>query len=307
VFLQIVIGLVVGVVVAASVHISRVDANGVRHKYRYVTGTEISGAPWVTFLWVHTFPIGFYAPAVLPMLFASMVSVMEAIGDVTATTEASHLQPFGPEFDSAVQGAVLADGLNTFWAALATMVPVVTYAQNNGVISLSGCAARRAGYACCFWLMLLGIIAKFAGIILTIPNCVLGAMTTFLFASVIVSGIGVLTSRKALSRRERFIVICSLGIGLGVNLVPAWINITGQQEYPNQGNFWPRNPNWNSGYAGFRDAIIILLSNGFSIGGLIALSLNLLLPIDRDEKKEEDGLPHSQPLPEERLLSSLSN
>jgi hypothetical protein len=42
-----------------------------------------------------------------------------------------------------------------------------------------------------------------------------------------------------------------------------------------------------------------LLSNGFSIGGLIALSLNLLLPIDRDEKKEEDGLPHSQPLPEE--------
>ncbi|CAM6116353.1 unnamed protein product [Calypogeia fissa] len=295
---QIVIGLVVGVAVAAAVQVTRHDANGVPHHYRYVTNTEISQAPWITFLWVHTFPLGFYAPAVLPMLFACMVSVMEAIGDVTATTEASQLQPFGADFDRAVQGAVLADGLNSFWAALATMTPVVTYAQNNGVISLSGCASRRAGYACCFWLMLLGVIGKFGGIILTIPTCVLGAMTTFLFASVIVSGIGVLTSRRALSRRDRFITIMALGIGLGVNLVPAWINISGQQEYPYQGNFWPINPSWSSGFLGLRDALIIMLSNGFSIGGLIALFLNLILPKDKEPVKEADGLPHSQRMTE---------
>jgi hypothetical protein len=42
----------------------------------------------------------------------------------------------------------------------------------------------------------------------------------------------------------------ALGVGLGVNLVPAWVNITGQAEYPNQGNFWPVNPNWSPGFRG---------------------------------------------------------
>ncbi|XP_057854129.2 uric acid-xanthine permease isoform X2 [Cryptomeria japonica] len=64
-------------------------------KYRYVTGTKIVNADWVTFLWVHTFPLKFYAPAVLPLFFALMTATMDCIGDVTATVEASFLEPFG--------------------------------------------------------------------------------------------------------------------------------------------------------------------------------------------------------------------
>jgi hypothetical protein len=94
------------------------------------------------------------------------------------------------------------------------------------------------------------VIAKFAAIILSIPSAVLGAMTTFLFTGVIVSGIHVLNLREGLTRRNRFIAIMALGVGLGVNLVPAWVNITGQAEYPNQGNFWPVNPNWSPGFRG---------------------------------------------------------
>lgn len=60
-----------------------------------------------------------------------------------------------------------------------------------GVIALTRCASRSAGYAAAFWLMLAGVIAKFGAFILTIPDCVLGGMTTFLFANVIVSGIKV--------------------------------------------------------------------------------------------------------------------
>jgi xanthine/uracil permease len=33
--------------------------------------------------------------------------------------------------------------------------------------------------------------------------------------------------------------------------------------------------------AGFRDSIIIVMSNGFSLGGFTAVILNLLLPFDR--------------------------
>lgn len=38
-------------------------------------------------------------------------------------------------FDSRIQGGLLADGLNGVLAGLATITPMSTYAQNNGVLS----------------------------------------------------------------------------------------------------------------------------------------------------------------------------
>ncbi|MCO5600241.1 hypothetical protein L7F22_054351 [Adiantum nelumboides] len=254
--------------------------------FRYLTGDLIASADWVTFLWTHRFPLSFYAPAVLPLLVASIVAATECIGDVTATTEASGLPPYGLEYEQSIQGALLADGLNAFWAALGTTIPLTTYAQNNGVISLSRCASRRAGYACCFWLFLLGVVAKFAAIFTSIPNCILGALTACLVASVVVSGIHVLNSREGLTRRNRFIATLALGLGLGVNLVPTWVNIVGQASYPNEGNFWPTNPDWSPGYRGFRDALVLFISNGFSVGGFTAFALNLILPL---EEADNDG------------------
>eukprot|EP00850_Spirogloea_muscicola_P010979 SM000066S20454 [mRNA] locus=s66:480443:485518:- [translate_table: standard] len=255
----------------------------------YVTGAKISDAKWVTFLWVHTFKIGFYAPAVLPMLFGFMVTTMECIGDVTATAEASGLVPVGERYEKAVRGGVLADGCNIFLSALGTSLPCTTYAQNNGVISLTRCGARRAGIACAIILIVLGVIAKFSAIILTIPDCVLGGMTSFLFVNVAVSGMRILTMGEGITRRNRFIIAMALAIGIGVDLVPEWVNISGQSEYPREGNFWPFKAGWSSGYRGFRDALIIVLSTGFSIGGFMALILNLILPHDlSDDMKLHD-------------------
>lgn len=63
--------------------------------------------------------------------------------------------------------------------------------QNNGVIALTNVASRQAGYAGAFWLFLFGLIGKFGGVVLSIPSCVLGGATSFLFASVLVAGIKV--------------------------------------------------------------------------------------------------------------------
>jgi xanthine/uracil permease len=60
-----------------------------------VTDKVIKSAKWGEFLWVHTFPIGFYAPAVLPCLLGFLVTTMECIGDVTATRETSNLPVSG--------------------------------------------------------------------------------------------------------------------------------------------------------------------------------------------------------------------
>lgn len=44
----------------------------------YVDGTSIREAPVITFLWVHTFPLKVYGPAVLPMLAVYISLAMEA-------------------------------------------------------------------------------------------------------------------------------------------------------------------------------------------------------------------------------------
>jgi NCS2 family nucleobase:cation symporter-2 len=67
-------------------------------------------------------------------------------------------------------------------------MPVTTFAENNGVLSLTRCASRWAGLSAACWLLFLGVFAKVAAFITSIPDCVLGGMTTFLFANVMVSG-----------------------------------------------------------------------------------------------------------------------
>lgn len=57
-----------------------------------------------------------------------------------------------------------------FRSAMFTVTPMSIFAQNNGVIALTRCANRRAGYACAMFLILFGILGKISGVFLSIPN-----------------------------------------------------------------------------------------------------------------------------------------
>ncbi|KNZ81647.1 Purine permease [Termitomyces sp. J132] len=176
--ISVIIGLVTGCIVAGGTG--------------YIDGSSIKSAPGITFLWVHRFKIGVYPPAILPMLAVYVSLAMEAIGDITASAEVSRVKVQGPEFETRIQGGVLGDGVSGFFSALFTVTPLSTFAQNNGVIAITRCANRRAGRWCCFFLILFGVLGKISGVFLSIPNPVLGGVTTFLFASVAVSGVRVL-------------------------------------------------------------------------------------------------------------------
>ncbi|KAK9845023.1 hypothetical protein WJX74_009785 [Apatococcus lobatus] len=244
------------------------------HGQSFISLDNIHVARSITFLWVHTFNIGFYWPAIMPFLVGFTITTVEAIGDISATEEASGLDTEGVEHRQRLQGGLLGDGCNSFFAALCTALPNTTFAQNNGVIVLSRCASRSAGIACGVWLILFGVLAKIGGWVTTIPNCVLGGMTTFLFANVAVSGIKVAT-HDGLPRRSRFILAVSIGLGLGVTLVPDFI----------ANNFWGANHH-SQGLNSFRNAVVLVLSNGFSIGCLSAVALNLLLPYEQSTEMQ---------------------
>lgn len=201
----VVIGLLVGCIIAG--------ATG------YFDRSTIDASPAASFIWVHTFKLSVYGPIVLPLLAVYMVLAMEAIGDITATCDVSRLEVDGELFDSRIQGGVLADGLNGIIAALCTITPMSTFAQNNGVIALTRCANRKAGYMACFWLLVMGIFAKFAAALVAIPSAVLGGMTTFLFSAVTVSGIRII-STMPFTRRNRFILTAGFTLGFGATMVP---------------------------------------------------------------------------------------
>ncbi|EON68265.1 purine permease [Coniosporium apollinis CBS 100218] len=246
----VVVGLLVGCIVAGACG--------------YFDDTGIRNARPVSFIWVETFRLSVYGPIVLPLLAVYIVLAMEAIGDITATCDVSRLEVDGALFDSRIQGGVLADGLNGIFAGLATITPMSTFAQNNGVIALTRCANRKAGYACCFWLIVMGIFSKFAAALVAIPSAVLGGMTTFLFSAVAVSGIRII-STVPFTRRNRFILTAGLAIGYGATLVPTWFSYAFTYEGDNRA------------LLGFFNAIELVMETGFAVTAFLTLILNLVL------------------------------
>ena len=186
----------------------------------YVDAAKIQDAPGIDFLWTKWFGIGFYGPAVVPLLIAYTVTTVETIGDVTATHEVSELSIEGKEYTQRIQGSLMSDAVCSILSAVFTSMPNTTFSQNNGVIAMTKCASRRAGIATGFWLVLMGVLSKIAGIITSIPDCVLGGMTIFLFANVFVSGITLFGTIEMKSRRNRFIAGMSLCVGIGVTVLP---------------------------------------------------------------------------------------
>lgn len=256
---EVILALIVGYVIAI---IARYDGK------KFVTSAKIESAPAITFLWVETFPLKIYGPLVLPMLIVFIITSLETVGDVTATEEASFLPTTGPSHERRIRGALLNDGINSIFSSLATSLPLTTFAQNNGVIALTGVASRQAGWACAIWLFLFGVFGKIGGIITSIPDCVFGGMTTFLFANIISSGIKIIVGEH-LTRRNRVIMGFSLALGIGVTLVPEWAS----------NNLWDCG-GCSSGVKGLHDGIILILDTGFCIGAVVAIILNLLLPVE---------------------------
>jgi uric acid-xanthine permease len=143
-----------------------------------------------------------------------------------------------------------------------------------GIIAITKVAARSAGIACGIFMFSYGVFGKVGAFFTSIPQPVLGGMTTFLFANMTISGVKVMTS-DPIDRRERFILACSCSLGLGTIVIPQWFTA----------NFLNCRAIESPSVQGLCDAAVITLTNGFAVGVLTALLLNQILPADC----EEDG------------------
>ncbi|TIB97497.1 putative purine permease [Wallemia mellicola] len=240
---------------------------------------KIRESPVITFIWVHTFKLRLDPPSILPIMAIYLVNSIEALGDVTAASEASRLSITGDKFDERIQGGILADGLAGIFAGAMTQAPMSIFAQNNGIIALTRVANRSAGMVCACYLILFGILGKISGVFLSIPNPVLGGVTSFLFANVLVSGVRILGT-LSWQRRDRIILSTAWMFAFGVLLVPDWA-----------ANFFRGvQTNGNEALEGWFETIETIVSTPSIIGCLMAILMNLIIPSDVDEDANENDI-----------------
>ncbi|KAK8047761.1 Purine permease [Apiospora saccharicola] len=236
----------------------------------YWSMSNIQAAPAATFLWVHTFKLSVDGALILPLLIMFVCEAVSCMPDILATAEISNADIEGTEFNSRVQGGILCDGLGSLISALGTGPPMVSQAGNNGVISLTGCASRRAGWCAAAFLILMGIFGKFGALFGSMPPSVLGGMQVFLYSTIAVAGLRVLGFVRY-TRRNRFILTVALGIGFLDIVQPDWFS----QMLTYDGD--------NVALAGFEQGINLIVETPFIVAAVIGVFLNMVLPQDASQ------------------------
>jgi xanthine permease XanP len=208
---SIVIGLVIGYVI--SIFMGNVDLSGLKD------------LPIISVPIPFKYGIKFNFTAFIPIALVYLITTIESIGDLTATSMVSKEPIEGDLYIKRIKGGVLGDGVNSALAAMFNTFPNTTFSQNNGVIQLTGVASRYVGMYIAGFLVILGLFPVIGGIFQQMPKPVLGGATLVMFGTVAAAGIKIIASHK-IDRRAMMIMALSFGLGLGVMLVPVVLSKT---------------------------------------------------------------------------------
>lgn len=177
--------------------------------------SKVSNASWFA---VPAFmPFGFSKDmidlrAIIPIVIMFIVTAVETVGDTSAITEGG----LGREAtDKELSGSVICDGLGSSIASFFGVLPNTSFSQNVGLIAMTKIVNLFAISTGAIFLVLCGLFPKLAAIIQMMPQSVLGGAAVMMFASIVVSGIQLVT-KDGVSNRTVTIVSVALGLGYGL-------------------------------------------------------------------------------------------
>ncbi|MGG4554887.1 nucleobase:cation symporter-2 family protein [Paenibacillus humicus] len=218
----------------------------------------------------------FHASAILTMILVAIVSVAESTGVFMA---------LGKIVDKDITSKDLArgyraEGLAIVLGGLFNSFPYTTYSQNVGLIQMSRVKTRDVIVVAGSLLVLIGFVPKIAALTQLVPASVLGGAMIALFGLVLSSGVRMLGDQVDLNRHENLLIIaCSVGMGLGVTVVP---------------EIFQRVPDW----------LRILVDNGIVAGSFTAIVLNLLFNGFRGHQAKSAPAPGQQPTAADEAASA---
>lgn len=197
--------------------------------------------------------ISFDISAIIGLGLVYLITAIEAYGDVTANSLISGEPVEGEVFVKRASGGILADGFNSMIAGVLNSFPNSIFAQNNGMIQLTGVASRYVGYFIAGFLIVLGLFPAVGLVFSLMPEPVLGGATLLMFGTVAAAGIRIIASQK-IDRKATLVMALSFSFGLSVELVPEILS-----QLP--------------------ETVKNIFSSGITTGGLTAILSNLLIRI----------------------------
>ena len=198
--------------------------------------------------------------ALLPMfLVVTLVQAIKAIGDGVVVQQVGRRRPRATDF-RLIQGTLYAGGLGMLLSGLAGTPPTTAYSSSSvSLISLTGVAARRVGYAMGGILIVLAVFPKLGGLLLTIPKPVMGAFLLLAIGMLFVEGLRTV-SRGGLDAQTALVVGLGFAIGVGFDQYDVFDGIVG--------------PPWS-----------LLLGNGITAGAATAIGLTAFLNLTRPKRR----------------------
>lgn len=189
----------------------------------------------------------FHFAAIFSMIIVMIITMVETTGDVFATGEIVQRRIRRDD----IKRALRADGLSTFLGGVMNSFPYTCFAQNVGLVRITGVKSRWVAAAAAGFMIILGVLPKAGAIVASIPAPVLGGASLALFANVAWVGMQTIAKAEMKDSRNAVIVTTALGLAMLVTFKPDIAQAL---------------PEWCR----------IFVSSGMSIGAITAIVLNLL-------------------------------
>jgi len=208
-----------GMVSSASILIGMVAGYIVAMMMGMVNYGKIAGADWFAFPMPLQYGIEFVPGAIILMLFMAVVTTIETIGDISATTMGGANRE---ATDKELSGGIMADGLGTAFGSLFNAMPNTSYSQNAGLVAFTGVISRHVGTIAGVILILMGLFPKLGGVIAAMPESVIGGAAIIMFGLITSAGIK-LVAQSEMNQRNLLILGLSLSFGIGMSLLPQFV------------------------------------------------------------------------------------
>ena len=242
---SILIGMIVGYIIAYFLGI--VDLSGV------------SGAAWFALPKFMPFEIKFVPSACVSLAIVYVVNAVQTIGDLSSTTMGGMDRL---PTDKELSGGIIGQGVMSIVGAFFGGLPTASYSQNVGIVTVNRVINRAVFTLAAGVLLVAGLVPKFASILTTIPQCVIGGATISVFATITMTGIRMITE-GGFTPRKSSVVGLSVALGVGITQVEGCL----------AGSHFP---GWVSTVFG---------SSSVVVATIMAILLNLILPKEPETKK----------------------
>lgn len=238
-----------GVIKNTSVLIGLVIGTVLWNFFKPLNFSLVNSTPWLHLPQVMPFARPEFH--IIPVALLSMVMVVVMVETM------SSMMATGDIVGKKVDAVMLRNGLNTCGLAttfcgLFNLFPYAAFAQNVGLIGLTGVRSRFVVSVSGMILVLMGVFSKMAALVVLIPKPVLGGAGIVMFGMVAVSGIRTLGQVNYRNNNNGMVVALTLGLGMMPVLVP---NLFTQ----------------------FPPMVQLFLHSGITIGTLTAIVANLTL------------------------------